>query len=298
MRNADDLSYLFLAKRQQRDKAYNTVLGILDGIQADGEVVQREIAELHDWAIGNTQLKADRPFREVSAAVLRAVADGQLTQDEIEDLQFICRNALTTSDYFNDVTRELQHLQGMLHGLLADRKIVHGELNELVNWMDANQHLRGLFPMTEIESVVMSVLTDGTISNDEHEYLRQFFEQFIQPSPNYVAQRLKEGYKPMTFSGICAIDPLIEFAGRSFCFTGIAKSHTRIQLSEIVETRRGVVRTGVAEDLDYLVVCENGNPCWAFSCYGRKVEKAMAYRKAGSRVLLLKEIDFLDAGRE
>lgn len=36
-------------------------------------------------------------------------------------------------------------------------------------------------------------------------------------------------------------------------------------------------------------------PCWAFSCYGRKVEEAMNMRKQGYKISIVKEIDFIDA---
>ncbi|GMA55471.1 hypothetical protein GCM10025857_68280 [Alicyclobacillus contaminans] len=48
-------------------------------------------------------------------------------------------------------------------------------------------------------------------------------------------------------------------------------------------------------DTDYLVVGDQGNPCWAFSCYGRKVEKAVKLRKQGRRILIIHEVDFWDA---
>ncbi len=47
--------------------------------------------------------------------------------------------------------------------------------------------------------------------------------------------------------------------------------------------------------LNYLVIGAEGNPCWAFACYGRKVEKAVELRKKGIRVVLVHENDFHDA---
>lgn len=47
--------------------------------------------------------------------------------------------------------------------------------------------------------------------------------------------------------------------------------------------------------LNYLVIGAEGNPCWAFACYGRKVEKAVELRKKGVRVVIVHENDFHDA---
>jgi hypothetical protein len=57
----------------------------------------------------------------------------------------------------------------------------------------------------------------------------------------------------------------------------------------------GVVKKGVTRDLDYLILGAEGNPCWAYSCYGRKVEQAMNYRRAGSLLLIVHENDLHDA---
>ena len=46
---------------------------------------------------------------------------------------------------------------------------------------------------------------------------------------------------------------------------------------------------------NYLIIGSEGNTCWAFSCYGRKVEKAMEMRKNGVNIVLVNEIDFWDS---
>ena len=47
--------------------------------------------------------------------------------------------------------------------------------------------------------------------------------------------------------------------------------------------------------VNYLVVCANGNPCWAYACYGRKVEQAVKHRRQGVPIVLVHENDFWDA---
>ncbi|HPN82790.1 MAG TPA: NAD-dependent DNA ligase, partial [Spirochaetota bacterium] len=59
--------------------------------------------------------------------------------------------------------------------------------------------------------------------------------------------------------------------------------------------RRGQVQDRVTEETDYLVVGSGGSPYWAFSCYGRKVERAMNLRRDGHPVSIVHESDFWDA---
>jgi hypothetical protein len=40
-----------------------------------------------------------------------------------------------------------------------------------------------------------------------------------------------------------------------------------------------VYNNNVTNKTDYLIIGEDSNPCWAYSCYCRKVEKAMSMQK-------------------
>ena len=57
----------------------------------------------------------------------------------------------------------------------------------------------------------------------------------------------------------------------------------------------GQVRSGVSAKTDYLIVGNAGNQCWAYSCYGRKIEDAVQIRKDGGNVVIVNETDFWDA---
>ena len=59
--------------------------------------------------------------------------------------------------------------------------------------------------------------------------------------------------------------------------------------------REGRAHSNVTLKTDYLIVCDEGNPHWAFCCYGRKVEKAYQLRREGHRVSIVHESDFWDA---
>ena len=101
------------------------------------------------------------------------------------------------------------------------------------------------------------------------------------------------GEKP--FTALCAVMPSVSFPGSTFCFTGASAKCTRAEFEKIVRTYGGNAVNGVTEKLTYLVIGASGNPCWAYACYGRKVEKAVKLRKKGLRIVLVHENDFHDA---
>ena len=103
---------------------------------------------------------------------------------------------------------------------------------------------------------------------------------------------LREHY---SVSGICAACPEIIFEGRLFCFTGESHRAKRAEIADIVVQLGGTQRSSVSPKTDYLVVGNSGNPCWAYACYGRKIEEAVTLRKAGAKVVIVNETDFWDA---
>lgn len=57
----------------------------------------------------------------------------------------------------------------------------------------------------------------------------------------------------------------------------------------------GYIVDHVSSKLNYLVVCDEKNTCWAFTCYGRKIEEAIKHRKQGANLVIVHEYDLYDA---
>ena len=66
-------------------------------------------------------------------------------------------------------------------------------------------------------------------------------------------------------------------------------------MAEAVRALGGIVRSIVSAKTDYLIVGNAGNPCWAYACYGRKIEESMQLRKEGAHIVIANETDFWDA---
>jgi NAD-dependent DNA ligase len=86
----------------------------------------------------------------------------------------------------------------------------------------------------------------------------------------------------------------VTFEGKTFCITGVLKRGNREDLQKEIIKLGGIPTDSVTRRTDYLIVGDNGNPAWAFACYGRKVEKALSMRKEGHTIMLIHEYDFAD----
>lgn len=88
----------------------------------------------------------------------------------------------------------------------------------------------------------------------------------------------------------------LEFAGRSFCFTGKLADLKRSAAERETRARGGLTSKDVNDQLDYLVVGSIPATGWKHGSYGRKIEKARSLAPSnGGRPVLVPESVFIEA---
>jgi len=275
------------------EKSINSLIGIVEGIAIDQAVNAREVQFLNDWLAEHVEAANLHPYNELIPVLNAALADGVLTADERDDILWLC-NKLRSTEFFDKVTADLQRLHAILGAILADGVITENELVGLSAWLAEHDHLQRCWPYDEIHSLVVSVMADKKIDEQEQKMLRGFFSEFIA----FLDDRTITA-PPVEIDGnivgLCAVCPDITLPGGVFCFTGASSRYTRNELASVVRQAGGEFVDTVSKKVHYLIIGADGNPCWAYACYGRKVEKAVKMRKEGSRILIVHEHDFHDA---
>ncbi|MFC5548553.1 BRCT domain-containing protein [Massilia aerilata] len=289
--NIDYRPYYRFTGRARLEKAINSLIGLIEGIAIDGTVNEKELAYVEAWLNENRQLQYSHPFNELIPVVDAAIADGILTDDERQNILWLCEK-LMSADFFDTATADMQRLHGLMGGIAADGEINETELRGLADWLYEHEHLKTRWPYEEVESVITTVLRDKTIMASSHELLLNFFAEFTAISES---RSVATSHKALSTTAVCAVCPDVTFEGKVFGFTGSSAKYSRDELREIVEGLGATFTNSVSKKLDYLIIGADGNPCWAYACYGRKVEMAVALRKAGARILLVHEHDFHDA---
>ena len=124
--------------------------------------------------------------------------------------------------------------------------------------------------------------------------LMAFFSEFVAAVDNkaLASPRVSEG---ATVIGLCAVCPEIRFPDSVFCLTGSSRKYSRQDFAVVIADRGGTAVNGVSRRVHYLVIGADGNPCWSYACYGRKVERAVELRKEGHPIVIVHEKDFHDA---
>lgn len=289
--------YQKFTKPAEVHKAVNTLRGLVAGINSDSGASAAEMAELTHWCELHSHLRDKHPFSELLPVVDAACADGVVTEDEAKDILWLCSNFVDNSSYYDMTTASIQFLSGLVHGIMADGELSDREIDALSSWVNANSFLSGTYPFDEINGMLRAILADKKITENERNQLMALFSNIIDFTSSFNLSRsdydeLREKY---SIPGICAVCPDVSFEGKVFCFTGESLRAKRSAIADIIAKLGGTLKSSVSAKTDYLIVGNSGNPCWAYACYGRKIEEAVALRQAGEKVIIVNETDFWDA---
>ena len=289
----DHLEYARFTSRARLEKSVNSLLGLIEGMAIDSSISPSEVSFLNLWLREHADVRDRHPYNELLPVVQAAVKDGVLTQDERDDIVWLCERLCSTK-YFDQTTADLQRLHAILGGIVSDGQVTEDELRGLSAWLQDHEHLKTCWPYDEVDSLIVGVMKDQKIDPEEQAMLKAFFSEFtaVMDDRSITSPVVSEG---ANIVGLCAVCPEIEFQASTFCFTGASSRYTRKELAATVERLGGTVAPNVTKAVRYLIIGSDGNPCWAYACYGRKVEKAVELRKSGVRVLLIHENDFHDA---
>lgn len=283
----DQSSYYFFTSKSRLDKALNSLLGIIEGVVSDSQIDEKELNFLKIWLDENKGQISHHPFNELIPVVNNALLDGVISSEEKLDIVYLCEN-LRSIEYYDLITADLQRLHGYISGILSDNIINEKEIFGLSEWINDHVHLKGCWPYDEINTLITHILDDKIIDNNEKIALESFFNEF-DIGNDFVKQVHP---MPLSIRGIFTIDPKVIIKNHKFCLTGSSPKYNRKQFSELIMKFGGLVQNSVSPLLNYLIIGSGANPCWAYACYGRKVEKAMELRRQGYKINIIQESDF------
>jgi len=180
--------------------------------------------------------------------------------------------------------RSCESLIGICAGLLADGKLNDEEINFLNTWLADNESISTTWPGEVVYARVRDVLADGIITEDEREYLKQTLSDLL-------GSTLQETGATSGLSTGLPIDNIdsIQIPNNSFCFTGNFIYGTRNACEQAIREREGIIIPRVRTDLNYLVIGTLASREWAHTSHGRKIEKAIDYKKKGCPIFIVSE---------
>ncbi len=184
--------------------------------------------------------------------------------------------------------RSCESLLGVCTGLIADQVLNDAEIQFLNLWLSDNQEIAETWPAEVIYAKVKGVLSDGLITEQEREYLKEVLSDVL-------GGNLQDTGAASGLSTSLPVDNIesIEIPLSSFCFTGNFLYGTRSACERAIEQRQGSVQSRVTMDLDYLVIGTLTSREWAHTSFGRKIEQAVEYKNKGAGIRIINEAQWV-----
>lgn len=286
----DDGQYLKFINPSVVEKDLRSLVAILEGIRSDGHVNELENSKMYQW-INSLKIYEDKqPYKDIINTIRFSLNDGLLTEDEADNIVWFCNQYIEKNGYYTQITAGIQRLLGLMKGLAIDNEVNIIETKYLSDWLDQHDYLKNTYPYDEIYSLITKIEQDGIITEGERNDLLNFCSFFTNEANDSNNLNLVKGLN----EGFFQIDPQIIIQEKTFCITGQSLKFKRKEIAEKIELYGGFITDSVTNATNYLVVCDEKNDSWAFTCYGKKVEKAIKLRKNGQQISIIHEFDLYD----
>lgn len=187
-------------------------------------------------------------------------------------------------------TKAAQTLLGICAGILADGALHDREIQFLSTWLSENEHVAKLWPGSEIYRRVREILADGVVTEDERDDLMATLADLS--GSNFATTGAAAADAPAL---PIDDDPSIFFRNMSFCFTGRFAFGTRAACERATLSLGGIAVDGISKNLNFLIIGSFIERQWINTTYGRKIEKAVAYREDGNDLVIASETQWISA---
>ena len=250
------------------EASVNSLYGIIQGINYDNQITEEETTRLKKWVNDNILYKQYSVIYFLINVLERILNDNYIS--EYEKLELI--EAVSTTRYsimYNESRVSLQVLKGILDGIVADKIIEENEIYNLKRWLNDNDYLSDIYPYDKVVYAVNNVLEDGEISNEEKNKLLNDFNEIINPSKDCCEK--------------------VDFNGKTFCLTGEFLFGSKDDVSNFLQEKGAIEKSGVSSKIDYLIVGLVGSDAWKYGNYGGKILKAKELQEKGAKVKIVDE---------
>lgn len=187
--------------------------------------------------------------------------------------------------------RDLSELLGLAKGMLSDGVMDEAEATYLRKWGNNHPDALAQWPTNMVFARLNQYFTDGRIDQAERLELHDLLSNLVSGTISLVL-----GDQGATTLPLDAPPPLICWGPNDvYVFTGRFAYGTRADCEREVRQRGGSCEERVTRRTSFMVIGTFGSRDWAHSSFGRKIQRAVKLRAAGSTIRIVGEDHWANA---
>ncbi len=269
----------------EKDRALYGLKGILAGVVVDQRLNEMELLFLDSWLQSQEHLSEDENVLAILTQVGEILEDGKISPDELQQMQASINQIIT--DKNSETLESVGHIEeliGFLTGTASDGVLNDQEITGISSWLESNESVREIWPASVIVQRLAVILEDGIITDEEREDLLATVRQVTGTDTDESGL----SYEASTEVWEDSVDSL-KLAGSIFCLTGDFVSGDRESVDTMLCCLGAETNSSVNKSVDYLVIGTLASRDWLYTSHGRKIEKALLLKRAGSDIKIITE---------
>ncbi len=148
-------------------KNINELIGLINGINFDGIINQKETDRLQLWVDRNRNLVYEAKEIELLSLIDEILENHIITDQERQQLVDYCNKSKDESNTHSDIF----FLHGVLEGVISDGVINNLEVTQLQKWLDKYSDALILFPKSQLlVHKIKEIIKDGDVTEKEKNY--------------------------------------------------------------------------------------------------------------------------------
>jgi hypothetical protein len=181
--------------------------------------------------------------------------------------------------------RDLSELLGLAKAVLSDGVINEAEATYLRNWGGNHPDALAQWPTSQIFARLNQHFTDGRIDDAERLDLHELLSHLVGGTASLVL-----GFEGATTLPLDTPAPRICWGPDAvYVFTGRFAYGTRADCEREVTQRGGRCEQTITQRTTFVVIGTFGSRDWAHTSFGRKIQRAVKLRDAGSAIRIVGE---------
>lgn len=185
--------------------------------------------------------------------------------------------------------RAIEHLMGLVTGLVADGQLNDLEIKMLATWLADHPEATTEYPGSVIARTVSEVLSDGVITETERAHLLETllglastdFSVTGSVSPEVAQLPIND-------------DVSFDVRDSKICFTGDFLFGTRNACVKLMDRLGVECSDSVSKKVNVLVIGTKVSPDWVHTNFGRKIQKAVELQDQGHCIHIISERRWLE----
>ena len=171
------------------------------------------------------------------------------------------------------IDRDIHEMLGLCKGIILDGVVSQTEAEALRSFLDRRVEIRGQWPANVIARRLERVFADGYVDYAERVELTELLTDVTGARGPAI-----EAIQCATSLPLDQPAPVLQYADRTYVFTGRFAYGPRAVCEETVRSRGGSCADSITARIHYVVIGTLGSRDWAHSSFGRKIQKAVEYR--------------------